>query len=235
MEPPIDTTFDFHSDTPPGKDCDAASPTLKRYHQLLWSKPLPSGVEFTLAPEGKAYLVHRSEAGTHYLSSDAITTNLLGRAAKVIEELPTHRQPRRPRYTIGRSIIFPGDRREGKATINGARGFHPRIADRFDLTLECIRRHYAGLRSPLSEALDRFSDFFALFVDFEKYVEFFLLQDLLDETTGNVQFFHDFDDFQGSAVPRTADRYLRYVEASEQFAHARDYRIDAYVRTALAH
>ena len=36
----IDSTFDFRSDTPPGKDPDARSPTLRRYHQLLWSKPL---------------------------------------------------------------------------------------------------------------------------------------------------------------------------------------------------
>ena len=44
----IDITFDFRSDTPPGKDPDARSPTLRRYHQLLWSKPLPSGAPFEL-------------------------------------------------------------------------------------------------------------------------------------------------------------------------------------------
>ena len=41
-------TFDFRSDTPPGRDPDALSPTLRRYHQLLWSKPLPSGAPFEL-------------------------------------------------------------------------------------------------------------------------------------------------------------------------------------------
>ena len=44
----IDITFDFQKDTPPGKDPDAFSPTLSRYHKLLWSKPLPSGVVFEL-------------------------------------------------------------------------------------------------------------------------------------------------------------------------------------------
>ena len=39
----VDTTFDFHSDTPAGKDPDKYSPTLRRYHQLLWSKDLPYG------------------------------------------------------------------------------------------------------------------------------------------------------------------------------------------------
>lgn len=33
----IDTTFDFRDDTPEGKDPDQYSPTLRRYHKLLWS------------------------------------------------------------------------------------------------------------------------------------------------------------------------------------------------------
>ena len=44
----IDITFDFRTDTPPGKDPDARSPTLRRYHKLLWSKPLPNGMMFDL-------------------------------------------------------------------------------------------------------------------------------------------------------------------------------------------
>ena len=36
----IDTSFDFRRDSPKG-DPDKYSPTLHRYHQLLWSKPLP--------------------------------------------------------------------------------------------------------------------------------------------------------------------------------------------------
>jgi Family of unknown function (DUF6994) len=56
-------------------------------------------------------------------------------------------------YTIGGMMIFPGNRVDGKQTINGARGFNPRIADRLDLTVECIRRHYRSEASPLSEML----------------------------------------------------------------------------------
>ena len=51
-------TFDFRSDTPPGRDPDALSPTLRRYHQLLWSKPLPSGAPFEL--DGGPPLLERS-------------------------------------------------------------------------------------------------------------------------------------------------------------------------------
>ena len=50
----------------------------------------------------------------------------------------------------------------------------PRIAGRFDLTVECIRGHYLDEPSPLSDTLARYADFFALFGDFDGYVDFFL-------------------------------------------------------------
>ena len=56
-------------------------------------------------------------------------------------------------YTIGGMMSFPGNRVDGQMTINAARGFHPRIKDRFDLTVECIRRHYGGADSPLARSL----------------------------------------------------------------------------------
>jgi hypothetical protein len=40
MTAAIDITFDFRLDTPNGKDPDSFSATLRRYHKLLWSKPL---------------------------------------------------------------------------------------------------------------------------------------------------------------------------------------------------
>ena len=57
----IDITFDFRSDTPPGKDPDALSPTLRRYHKLLWSKPLPSGVVFELDDTTLHVYLHHQE------------------------------------------------------------------------------------------------------------------------------------------------------------------------------
>jgi hypothetical protein len=38
----IDTNFNFYSDSK-GHDPDSASPTLRKYHKILWSKPLPNG------------------------------------------------------------------------------------------------------------------------------------------------------------------------------------------------
>src|SRR3954452_16193257 len=68
----IDITFDFRSDTPPGRDPDARSPTLRRYHRLLWSKPLPSGTTFDLSERGY-YLHYRPVLGEEFtLSSDSV-------------------------------------------------------------------------------------------------------------------------------------------------------------------
>jgi hypothetical protein len=84
------------------------------------------------------------------------------------------------RRSIGARIVFPCKTVNGKWTINQARGMHKAIRDRFDLTLEAIRRHYAGEASPLADVLARYGDFFALFETFEGYVEFFLLNDLVN-------------------------------------------------------
>jgi hypothetical protein len=44
----IDIEFNVFSDTPNGKDPDSFSPTLRNYHQELWSKRLPNGTYFDL-------------------------------------------------------------------------------------------------------------------------------------------------------------------------------------------
>lgn len=230
----VDTSFEFHSDSPPGKDPDSFSPTLREYHRLLWSKPLRSGEPLTLTIEPRSYLVHRSSHGVFHLASDAITTRLLGRAWRVVNKIPAEALPEDLGYTIGSSILFPGNRVAGAATINGARGFHPRIADRFDLTLECIRRHYCSERSPLDAVLHRYADFFSLFDNFDGYVEFFLLQDTLEEGGRTIRFFHAFDDFTTPAVPKTVDDYLAYVRASNAFIRARNHRIRAYLAESRA-
>ena len=195
----IDITFDFRSDTPPGKDPDALSPTLRRYHQLLWSKPLPSGAPFELdVTTPGTYLHHRSELGEFGLSSDAVIPSFsrASELAHIIGQIPEVETEafNRLGYTIGGMMVFPCYRVDRKMTINGGRGFHPRIRDRFDLTLECIRRHYLDEPSPLSATLARYADFFGLFGDFAGYVDFFHLQDLVNEVTPTVKFSMPFED-----------------------------------------
>lgn len=179
----IDITFDFRSDTPAGRDPDAFSPTLRRYHQFLWSKPLPSGAPFELDVNTPPYLHHRSTLGEFCLSSDAVipTFSRESKLAHIIDQIPEVEREafNRLGYTIGGMMVFPANRVGRKMTINMARGCHPRIKDRFDLTVECVRRHYLDEQSPLSDTLARYSDFFGLFGDFAGYVDFFHLQDLV--------------------------------------------------------
>ena len=132
-------------------------------------------------------------------------------------------------YTIGGMMVFPGNQVDRKMTINGARGFHPRIKDRFDLTLECIRRHYLDEPSPLSDTLARYADFFGLFGDFAGYVDFFHLQDLVNEVTLTVKFFMPFEDFTASPLPGTLDAYLGYRQRAIEFIESRNRRIAAHV------
>jgi hypothetical protein len=107
-------------------------------------------------------------------------------------------------YTIGGMMIFPANRINGMQTINGARGFNRTIADRLDLTLECIRRHYLGQANPLDETLARYTDFFELFNDIRGYVDFFLLQDLMTDDYLSVRFFMPFDNFKPQLFHRTS-------------------------------
>jgi hypothetical protein len=167
----IDVAFDFRADTPgyPRRDPDRDSPTLHRYHKLLWSKALPSGEPFDLTdarPGG--YLRHHSELGEFWLSSDsAIQTFTRVHAREITERLPTSENEAffALAYTIGGMTVFPSNQVDGQWTINQARGCLKSIADRFDLTLECIRRHYANESSPLAETISRYAEFFALFTD----------------------------------------------------------------------
>jgi hypothetical protein len=116
-----------------------------------------------------------------------------------------------------------------RQSINQRRGIHPRIRDRFDLTLECIRRYYAGLDSPLSETLGFYADFFALFGDFHGYVEHFLLHDLVDGDVTSVRFFQGVGAFSADPLP-VADvaEHREYVTRSMAFIRARNKRIAAY-------
>ena len=68
----IDIAFDVRTDAG-GKDPDSHSPTLRRYHRLLWSKPLPSGASFDLSDTTRGvYLHHSSTLGEFFLSSDSV-------------------------------------------------------------------------------------------------------------------------------------------------------------------
>ena len=227
MRTDIDVTFDFRRDTPESKDPDTHSQTLRRYHKLLWSKRLPSGAFFGLDDTVPGhYLYHRSALGEFSLSSDAVipTFKWCQRIQTLIpeEELQAFNAIG---YTIGGMMVFPGNQIDRKWTINQARGCTGQIRDRFDLTLECIRRHYSNGESPLSTVLTRYARFFDLFGDFRGYVEFFLLHDLVSADFSAVKVAAPFDEFSGSPIPNGIEEYRAYESAAIAFIEARNQRI----------
>lgn len=223
----IDTTFDFRTDAN-GGDPDKTSPTLRRYHQLLWSKPLPNGKLFELTCNFRdRYLYHRSELGEFVLTSDSVLPTFTSwkRCAHIIGPKEEDDHFDYITYTIGGMMIFPGNKVNGQMTINGERGFNQKISDRFDLTLECIRRYYNREDSPLRAALDRYADYFCLFDDFHGYVDFFLLQDLVTDDQTAIRFFAPFDDFNSPPIPANTEDYSKFRIRTIQFVNNRNRRI----------
>ena len=222
----IDVTYDHRLDAG-GKDPDFASATLREHHRLLWSKPLPNGESLILQPEGKKYLVHDSQIGRFELSSDSISNSMRARKSmvQIIEQIPSAELDTFQAIgaTIGGYIVFPSNPVSGENTINVQRGFNRKISDRFDLTLECIRRHYSREISPLSKCLANYSAFFELFTNFEGYVSFFLLDDLVED--GAVKFFLPFNDFKTVGQPKNLADYRTYMQNSMAFTAARNIRI----------
>ena len=150
----------------------------------MWSKKLPCGTNFELQTgKQETYLYHKSNLGEFFLSSDTITHTYSKwkRLSHIIEKVSSSeiKSFSDSCCTISSHLIFPSNRDDGKMNINGARGTNSKINDRFDLTLECIRRYYIREESPLQEVLLRYSNFFELFENFKGYVDFFLLGNLL--------------------------------------------------------
>ena len=225
----IDTSFNVYNDTPKGRDPDSHSPTLRNYHKFLWSKKLPNCLLFKLDETIPMRLHHKSDLGEFILSSDSIahTYSNIKSTTNIIKEIDTKELEKFVSLcsTIGGYIIFPSERINNQMTINGARGINKKIRDRFDLTLECIRRYYRDEDNPLNETLKRYSSFFTLFVNFQSYVDFFLLQDLVDNNYSEIKYFIPFKNFEESPLPGDTNLYKLYKENLSIFVVSRNERI----------
>lgn len=226
----LNPNFDSRDDAGKG-DPDTTSKTLRRYHQLLWSKPLPNGDAFDLVTTRKnCYLFHESKRGRFFLSSDTVVPTFRSwiRMSPIIDQVSSADLDAFQvlNHSMGGAMVFPGERRPGSLTINGARGMNALIADRFDLTLEAIRRHYIGADSPLSKTFNNYGDFFELFEDFSGYVKHFLLEDLVEHDGQKVKLFMPFEDFgRTPALPESRESYLAYRDLACDFLRARNRRI----------
>ena len=228
----IDVNFNFYLDTPKGKDPDSYSDTLRRYHKLLWNKPLPNGTVFNLDLKTPKILHHKSQLGEFYLSSDSLAHDYSKwkSTEHIIKKIPKIEIENffNLGCTIGGYTIFPSHRIDNQMTINGSRGINKKIKDRFDLTLECIRRFYLNEDSPLLETLSRYKDFFKLFDDFKGYVDFFLFQDLVQSNYSSINYFLPSNNFNNSPIPNDIQEYKVYRKNMTEFINKRNKRIFEY-------
>ena len=241
----IDVSFDFTSDSPHywdhfwqnndglgsgNSDPDSASRTLQRYHQILWSKKLPNGEFMDLhCGYGANYLTWKG----FRFGSDSIIVSfryqknraLIENVAKAIPDYRAFVEDYMHRaYTIGGMIIFP----KHSGSINQRRGTHQLISDRWDLTLECIRRFYSGEDNPLNSTLQKDKAFFDLFVDFKGYIDYFLLQDCVSSDYSKVKIWLGKGDFNEYPLPQTVDQYLSWIDSEMDFLKKRNKRIEEY-------
>jgi hypothetical protein len=237
----IDPDLDFASWYKNGDDPDCKCERLYVWHRALWSRAVPGIAPFQLdVVHRRCYGIQlRAEDGSQFwLGSDSIIPtwsrgartkrfgpDLVAEIAKDSDDFF------RIACTIGGYILFPRNRSgETGQTINCVRGMHPAIADRFDLTLECIRRHFSdpAAENPLGERLAYYSDFFRLFRDFDGYIEFFLLDDLVTRDRSAVRSLmsgEPLSGFRTPAVAATPAEYAEYRRRSIAFVLARNDRI----------
>lgn len=226
-----------------GDDPLVASPTLRAYHLLLWDKPLPTGGHFSLRDESECgdYLVHESVLDRFSLASDTCVPRWTTWSSSGLDGLAETIPPRYDRvaHQMGAMLLLP---RNSPGEFRGSSVSHDRmtsgyIADRIDLTLECIRLHYlqrsqpsAVGDNPLSSTLARWADFFELFGDFTGFVDFFLLNDLLASDGESIDFLLPFDGFTWWPLPRDAQEYAAYMDRIVSFVDARHCRMEEWVK-----
>lgn len=222
----IDITYDFRNDSKCG-DPDTDSLKLYETQKILWNKTLLSGKSFyfEIINDKFGRLLLKNKL-TMNLSSDRMCPHFVGKYKGKFDGWLSETEEEEFQCkvrTIGGHIVFPAHRKDG-FTINQARGVSRQICDRFDLTMECIKRFYEKQESPLSKAIERYEDFFTLFENFQGYVDFFYLQDFLTKE-GNVNFAIPFDDFKRSPLPLNREEYKSYMEHTLEMIEKRNYRI----------
>lgn len=112
--------------------------------------------------------------------------------------------------------------------MNQNRGTNLFISDRWDLTLECIRRYYNGENSPLYETIHADKEFYDLFIDFKGYIDFFFLQDCVSKDYSKVFIWCGNADFTECGLPETIDEYMDFIDKEMIFLRNRNQRIQEY-------
>ena len=236
------------------KDPDQHSPRLRSCHQRLWSYRSLAGLDDErslvlerrgngLIDTGLGMSFFGLDKGLYLTSDRAMPTWWRWRGTATLRKDPALMErilAANPVLdNIGGIIMWPGWQ-VGGPTMNQARGFGAKakatIGDRLDLTLECIRRAYTGDfdgdRNPLGSTLSRYWEFFELFSDFDGYVKFWLLEDLVTEDAKRVKFLMEGDissyDFSHRRPqPTSVDSYDEYLRNAQAFVLKRNDRMSA--------
>jgi hypothetical protein len=242
----VDINYDFRRDLKfYQKDVDQDSSTLKSYHKELWhKKKLPNGEVFILDTTLGEYFTFQSNSNKIRLSSDWIINTYLHwdrfrypLINKLKEQV--HKDDydnfNNIAHTIGSYILFPKyplNTFGKKQSINQRRGKDIKIMDRFDLTLECIRKYYSHEKedNPLYEVINDFDYYFQLFKNFKGFCDFYLLQDLTEDDCSKVKYFLKFDGFNINPFPKTTEEYNEYMKNAIEFVNNRNRRINDYVK-----
>lgn len=231
-------------------DPDQSSENLQIFHKILWSKE-ENDIKFdfdrALDDDGKYILITHGFKITDtekIFSSDWIINDyqhwdrnkcndlkyLDNMDAKILKDFNNITN------TIGGRIIFPKRRIDGKhETINTHRYTEKKIRERFDITLECIRRFYIGKESipEFDETLKRYNFFFKLFgkstEGFKNYCNFFLLNDLVSSNYEKINFFLDFNDFEINPYPKSEKEYMIFLRKATDFIQRRNKRIQNFI------
>lgn len=242
----IDVTFDFTSDvkgywdkfweSDPLMGCgngdpDGKSRTMQQYHQAIYSRCLPNGKEMCLQIGSGANYLYWD--GFRFGSDSIIASFRYEKNKKLIEAVSSavpnwHRfieEYIKRSYTLGGEIIFP----KMSGGINQMRGMNHQIRDRWDLTLECIRRFYINEPSPLTDVLNKNKRYFELFVDFKGYVDYFFLQDCVTNDYSKVIIWTGEPPFSEKPLPKTVDEYLHFISEELKFVDKRNKRIHNYI------
>lgn len=206
-------------------DIDSCSKTLKEYHKELWSRKLPNGEMMELSSE----LSWKDMK----FGSDSIMVSFRYKNYPLVLQLKSYLDDYKKYFedylrkanTIAGFIILP----KRQNSINQRRGTDKKIRDRWDLTLECIRRFYKGEKSPLSDVLESDWGFFELFNDFKGYVDYFFLQDCVSKDYDKVEIWIGDGSCNSDGLPTTIEEYLRYIDKEIAFLEKRKNRISNFV------
>jgi len=210
---------------------DRDSPTLRKYHKLLWSKKLPNGEVPILSETDYNGLKLKTDTCELILSSDTMINPYTGNWKKIdlryLKEINEINEFIKLIHKIGNFIMYP----RTKNSFNQERGKNPKIYDRFDLSLECIKRYYNQREeyNPLLETIKRYNKFFELFGKFENYCKFYFLEDLTNEDFTEINHFLPFNNFEEMPIPKNADEYRLYMNKATEFINKRSKRIQNYI------